>query len=298
MTPSNSDNLNEVQIETIRKLADELRRNQGFMAEVPIANDIYTILEQLGITLLEYPIKANTQQRAFSAALFYSEIADKEIICLGVNTNDYFDRQIFAIAHELYHFITKNGSHLSRLSEESEQSDPIEILANRFAAEFLLPAYTLKSLILEEFLSSSLEKISLNALLRFTARIQCTWWLPFKSIVKRFLEIEAISENTFNQIYSINCRNIDETYGRIGQATNNDVFTKLNSMTRTTGTSPKGLEIIIRNFEDGFISEDAFQSALSLFNKKPGDFGYAIEISEEDILEFSDILNQDVLGGS
>jgi len=298
MMPSNSDYLNEVQIETIRKQADELRRNLGFMAEVPIANDIYTILEQLGITLLEFPIKANSQQRAFSAALLYSEIADKEIICLGVNTNDYFDRQIFAIAHELYHFITKNGSHLSRLSEESEQSDPIEILANRFAAEFLLPAYTLKSLILEEFLSSSLEKISPNALLRFTARIQCTWWLPFKSIVKRFLEIEAISENTFNQIYSINCRNMDEAYGRIGQATSYDVFSKLNSMTRTTGTSPKGLEIIIRNYEDGFISEDAFQSALSLFNKKPGDFGYEIEISEEDLLEFSDILNKDVLGGS
>lgn len=284
--------LSEIQVETIRKNAEDLRRSQGFMEEAPIANDIYTILDQLKIILLEYPICSDTGQEAFSASLLYTEIEDKEIVCLGVNTCDYFDRQIFAIAHELYHYLTKTGSHLSRLSEELEQDDSVETMANRFAAEFLLPENTLKSLVLDEFSNSSLEHIAMKALLRFIARLQCTWWLPYKALVKRLGEINAISQEQYTLLYANDGRNMDGDYGRIGKATHLDVFTKLNTITRATGTSPKNIEIIIRNFEDGFIGENSFQAALNLFNKSPEDFGFKIEVSDEDIADFSDIIGE------
>ena len=38
--------LNPVQIEMIRKLAEERRRTLGFVGDTPVANDIFTILDK------------------------------------------------------------------------------------------------------------------------------------------------------------------------------------------------------------------------------------------------------------
>ena len=41
-------------------------------------------------------------------------------------------------------------------------------------------------------------------------------------------------------------------------------FSKLNKPTNNIGTSPKNIEIIIRNFEDHLIDEDNFMKTLAL----------------------------------
>jgi Zn-dependent peptidase ImmA (M78 family) len=284
--------LNEIQIENIRKLAEEKRHTLGFVGETPIANDILTILENMNILLLEYPIKSDGEKPAFSAALMYSTEGDKELVFIGLNTADFFDKQVFAIAHELYHFYTKTGSHLSRLSEE--QNSMLEVEANRYAAEFLLPESTLESIVLNEFKKSSLQQIQTKTLLRFIARLQCTWWLPYHSLVKRLREINAISNKQYDQLYAVDDRDMDGEYGRIGKAINKEVFIKLNTATNNIGTSPKDIEVIIRNFEDNVIDEDQFINTLSLFDKKPDDFGYEIEVSSEDIAEFEEFFNGEV----
>ena len=281
--------LSEVQFDEIRKLAEEIRRTLGFVGETPIANDIFTILDNMEILLLEYPIKSDGGKPAFSAALICSKEGDKELAFIGLNTSDYFDKQIFAIAHELYHFCTKTGSHLSRHSEED--NNLVETAANRFAAEFLLQESTLKSIVLREFKVSSLEKKQTKTLLRFIARLQCIWWLPYRSLVKRLKEINAISDEQYNRLYAIDERDMDGEYGRMGIAINEEVFLKLNKATNNIGTSPKDIEIIIRNFEDELIDEDKFTNTLALFNKKPDDFGYEFEVSDEDIDEFEDFFN-------
>ena len=290
MKMNKSNTLNEIDIENIRKLASDKRLTLGFVGESPIANDIFTILENLNISLLEYPIKSENEKPAFSASLIYSSEGNKELVFIGLNTADYFDKQIFAIAHELYHFYTKTGSHLSRFSKQ--ENNLIELKANRFAAEFLLPENTLKSIVLDEFKTSSLDKMQTNTILRFIARLQCTWWLPYHSIVKRLKEINAINSNQYNELYKIKERDLNSEYGRMGKAINRDIFIKLNTSTNEIGTSPKDLEVIIRNFEDNIISEDKFIETLSLFNKKPYDFGYDIQVSDEDIDEFEEFFSK------
>ena len=283
--------LNELQINTITRLAKEKRRVLGFVGETPIAGDIFTILERMNIILLEFPIQSNDDRSAFSAAMMYSNEDGEELVFIGLNTADYFDKQIFAIAHELYHFYTKTGSHLSRADEES---DLIEAMANRFAAEFLLPETALKSIILNEFKRSSLQEIPMKTLLRFIARLQCTWWLPYRSLVKRLLEIKAIDDQQYETLYSINERDMDGEYGRIGKAINSEVFTKLNTRTRNISASPKSIEVIVRNFEDELIDEDKFADTLSLFGKSPEDFGYGYTISEEDMDELEAFFDGEV----
>lgn len=281
---------NELQIEALRTLAEEKRRVLGFVGSAPIANDIFAILEKIGIVLLEYPIRSEHDKPAFSAALMYSKEGDAELVFIGLNTADYFDKQIFAIAHELYHFYTKTGSHLSRVDEERNL---IEAQANRFAAEFLLPQSVLESIVLNEFRTSSLQDVQTKKLLRFITRLQCTWWLPYRSLVKRLKEINAISNKQYEQLYSIDERDMDSEYGRMGKAVNEEVFLKLNRPTNNISASPKDIEVIIRNFEDNIIDEDKFAETLSLFGKKPSDFGYEYEVFEEDIDEFEDFFNRE-----
>lgn len=272
--------LNEVQTDEIRKLAGEKRLSLGFVGETPIANDIFTILEKLNIRLLEYPILSEGNRPAFSAAIIYSDENGKELTFIGINTSDYFDKQIFAVAHELYHYYTKSGSHLSR--PEDEDYNINEAKANRFAAEFLLPETVLQSIVIEEFRTSSLKKIQLKTLVRFIARLHCTWWLPFRSLVKRLHEIKAITSEQYAKLYEVDERDLNGDYGKIGHAINKDIFTKLNSSTRSIGAAPKDIEVIIRNFEDHLIDEDQFTKILSLFNRTPDEFGYNISVSEED----------------
>lgn len=270
--------LNEGQLDEIRKLAEEKRRSLGFIGETPIANDIFTILEKLNIKLLEYPIKSEGNRPAFSAAIMYSEESDQKLTFIGLNTADFFDKQIFAIAHELYHFYIKSGSHLSR--PDDDENNTIEVKANRFAAELLLPENVLKRIVLDEFRMSTLHHIHLNKLMRFIARLHCTWWLPYRSLVKRLHEIRAITANQYAELYEVNERELNGKFGKIGRAINEEVFLKLNKPTLNIGTSPNEIEIIIRNYEDNLIDEDKFEETLRLFNRAPADFGYEIEVSQ------------------
>lgn len=274
--------LSEIEVDEIRSLAEKERQALGFLAKTPLANDLVTILENLKIILLELPIDSKEDKQAFSAALMYSEEGGKELVFIGLNTADYYDRQLFAIAHELYHFYTKTGSHLSRIETED---DRVEYKANRFAAEFLMPEATLKSIVIEEFKTSNLEKVQLNVLIRFIGRLQCTWWLPYKSIVRRLNEVKAISSKQFDELYKIDERDLSSTYGKIGLAINKEVFEKLNKSTMNYGTTAKEVEVIIRNFEDGLIDEDTFADTLKLFGKTPDEFGYSIEVDDD---EFDD----------
>ena len=72
---------------------------------------------------------------------------DKQAV-IGVNSAHHFNRQRFTIAHECGHLFLHKGKdvhidrsfRVNRRDERSAQAiDPIEIEANRFAAELLMP---------------------------------------------------------------------------------------------------------------------------------------------------------------
>lgn len=281
--------LDELQVEDIRKLAKKERQTLGFIGKTPIGSTIFRILDTLGIILLEYPVKSEGKRQAFSAALLYSEVDGEELVFLGLNTADYLDKQIFAVAHELYHYYTKSGSHLSRLNGDDHL---VEAIANRFAAEFLLPQNILKSIVLEEFKSSCLQDVLPKTLLRFIARLQCAWEVPYRSLVRALYEIHAIDSQQYELLYEIDERDPSGEYWKYGKAINGDVFVRLNTVTLGVGTSPKNIELIIRNFEDDLIDEHLFIQALQLFQKKPEDFDYSPEVSSEDLAEFEDLWDE------
>jgi len=282
--------LSDQEIESIRKLVRDQRFSLGFSDDPSIANDIITILDKLNIILLELPIEAKSGKPAFSAVILCSEEGGESLVFIGLNTADYYDKQIFAIAHELYHFFTKTGFHLSR--QDGQDNDVIEAKANWFAVEFLLPEDVLKRRVFEEFKSFSLADIQIKTLFRFIARLHCTWWLPYRSLVKRLWEINAITEPQYQELYSIDERDLEGEYGRIGRSTQNDIFVRLNTPSKTVGSSPRAIETILRNFENNLIDEDTFVRILGLFNKCPADYGYEISVSQDDMDEILDFIEE------
>lgn len=100
---------------------------------------------------------------------------------IGVNSAHHFNRQRFTIAHECGHLLLHKGKdvhidrsfRVNRRDERSAQAvDPIEIEANRFAAELLMPYSMIQNDIVEfdieddEVLKDLAEKyqVSLQAL--------------------------------------------------------------------------------------------------------------------------------------
>lgn len=280
--------MDKKQLNEIRDLAEAERRTLGYMGGNPVGNDMPDILDKLGIILLEQPIESEGDIPAFSAVIMCMEENDTELVFLGLNTSDYYDKQIFTIAHELYHYYTKSGSHLSRI--EKEESDIIEAKANRFAAEFLLPETALKKIVFNEFKTEYLGNIGKKAILRFIARLHCTWWLPYRSIVRRLCEIGALSLSRSLEFYDIDERDPDGEYYKYGLAVNRDIFNCLNEKTNNKGASPGKIEKIIRNFEDELIDEDKFAETLKLFDKIPDEFGYQVKVDQRDLDELDEFL--------
>lgn len=280
--------LNEIEVEEIRKLAKDKREYLGLGSEGPLAQHIFRILEKLDIKLLEYPVGSDGDSSAFSASIIYSEEEGEQLTFIGLNTADYFDKQIFALAHELYHYFTKSSSHIGRV--RGPGANLVEAKANRFAAEFILPEIALKSIVIDEFKKSKLYDVNEKVLLRFIVRLQCNWWLPYKSIVKRLKEISAISAGQYKSLMELNVRNWESSYSKMGLALDIETYRKLNSRTNKIGTSAENIEIVIKNFEDGLIDEDKFADVLELFGKSPADFGYETIVYDEELDDFQEFL--------
>lgn len=282
MSKSNSVVLNEQQIYEVKKLAKETRQTFGVQPNVPIGSDIKLILENKDILLCEYPFPDTEGTHTYGSITWFK--TDNETITfIGLNTSSFYDEQIFALAHEIYHYITKTGK--AYTPDMDYEDKTIEKQADRFAAELLLPAETLNAIVFEAFGASTIIKATPSKVLRFIARIQCDWWLPFQAIISRLHEEKVISSDQYAEFYEIDCRAEDGRYRRLLKNIDGDISDLLNRKTKTIGVSNKVIETIISNYEDGLIDDDEFVSILNMFEKKPEDFGFDMDVEYDDDLK-------------
>ena len=271
--------LSDKQIKDIKELASETREKFGVFGDVPIGSDIKMLVEKKGILLCEYPFSDNSETHTYGNITWF-RTEDETITFIGLNTASYYDEQIFALAHEIYHYTTHTGK---AYSKEEDEDKLTEKKADRFAAELLITERALNKLVKENFGCSDLSGISNLKLLRFVARIQCEWWLPYQAIVNRLFEENYINSEKLGLLYNIDCRSDDGVYIRILKSTDRDIAELLNRKTRAKGVSNKILEATISNYEEGFIDDDEFVKLLKLFDKTPEDFGIEIvgELDDE-----------------
>lgn len=278
--------LTELQIDKIKEAADRERRKFGII-DAPIAGELFMLLEQEKIAICQYPFSTSKKSH-MDATITRFEMGSDQMIFIGLNTAIYYDEQIFALAHELYHYITKTGkAYETDMDEEDKRT---EKMADRFAAELLLPSKVLNYMVMEQFKTSCLNKVSSLRLLRFIARLQSEWWLPYRALVLRLSEEKYITDKQVDNLFEINDRDKESIYGKIFYSIAPDCYTKLNMITKRTDISNWVLEIFIMNYEDGSLTEDEFVKLLNLFGKKPDDFGFDLTVDDSDIDELDGLL--------
>lgn len=281
--------LSEADIAGIRRQAHDVRTRFGVDDYVPIANDIRTLLERRGIIICEYPFKKNGKSH-LDAEIARFVTSGEDLRFIGLNTSLYYDEQIFALGHELYHIITRTGQAYDKKNEDVV----LERKADRFSAEFLFPGQALEDIVIREFGKKKIAGVSRQRLLRFIASLQIEWWLPYRSIILRLNEESYITDAMLDSLEKINDRDPASEYSIITRTLDNSVYSMLNTQTRTTGISNGVLDIIVRNYEDGIITYDEFNEALSIYDKRPEDFGYTYDdepLDDEDLDMFREEKN-------
>ena len=282
MRKDNSVVLDEKQIYDVKKLASETRQVFGALQNVPIGSDIRLLLEKKDILLCEYPYPDTEGTHTYGNITWF-KTEQETITFIGLNTSSYYDEQVFAIAHEIYHYTTKTGK--AYTPDLDYEDKLIEKQADRFAAELLLPIEALLDTVVGAFHASDMFKISDNKALRLIARIHCDWWLPYQSIVNRLYEESIISADQYARLYEIDCRSEHGIYRRILKNTDREISELLNKKTKTIGISNRVIETVISNYEDGLIDDDEFIEMLTLFDKKPEDFGFEMSVDIDDDLK-------------
>ncbi|MGL5765752.1 MAG: ImmA/IrrE family metallo-endopeptidase [Sarcina sp.] len=283
--------LDSNEIYSLSELAKEKRRELdiGFS---PIGDNIFKFIKEKEIQLIYMPIKNNGDDDLFFSAVYVSlDETDATNRFIGLNTNDYYDNQIFALAHELYHFYESTEIHLCRI--QSRDIPKSELKANRFAAEFLLPTEKLEKEI------KNINKGILNlknwsdfSLLRFIANLHLEYKLPYKAIVRKLYELASISHTQYTELYNKEVRNVNSDYHTIGINLNSETFIALNTKTQKQGVSGDDIYQIIENYEDEIISITELIDALAIFDKKIQEFGLEEKLNMDILEDLTDMFEE------
>lgn len=151
-----------------------------------IGGQIFSILEKEN-KVLYYPLE---DEQVWG---FCERIRGKSFVC--INTSLPYDKQVFAAAHELYHlwYGTSGEVMLSEDMEETHCSEGIELLANRFAAEFLVD----EDLLLQEMRTYEIDKDNLE--IKDIVRLSNLFVVPYHTMVKRLNEIGVLNNRKYQE---------------------------------------------------------------------------------------------------
>lgn len=247
--------------------------NQEYTPTAPgiLREEIFKLLEKVG-TLIFYPINEKD--------LWGVYVCRNEKHYFIINSSIELEKQVFAGAHELAHSIldiakakfeivtadlmTEYVNH-TEYGPEIEKADAI---ANRFAAELLVGKKKLEEKYKElpPSYSSLVKAVILSDI----------FLVPYKTIIKRFVETELITDtNEITNLLEVKCEQIENIAERYECCRRNYEITEA---TYLGGYINKALML----YENELSTYKELESALSLIQKSPEDFG----IESFDINEF------------
>lgn len=278
----------------IVELAEAERRKLD-LGRGPLGEKIFSVLRDINVQLL-YFISKPKEDNALAAFYLkkFSSVTNMNSYYIAINTSMPLDLQVFNASHEYYHHIdeVEQNLHIHRLKDPDDEI--INAKANRFAAEFLLSTESLNKFVKKHNRGEiNLNTWELISLLRLVAQLQIDFQVPYRMIVKRLYEIKAVDSNNKEKLLSIDERDEESLYYRIGKTINENTFDKLNTPSSKVGIEPETLNVILQNYDESMITVDTAVRDMELFGKTLQDFGYSIEVLDEDIDELIDLFGDD-----
>lgn len=178
---------------SIEELVCEIRRENEIINEI-IRDDVFSILQGCDCTVLYFPLKDEDPDGCSGCHLEKSVNGQLKQFVF-INTANTRERQAFSAAHELGH-IWKVDERIRRLHPDREID--AEVVVNRFAAELLMPRE-----LFEKTMDEQLKKMQYTGpampmveMLKLIAYLMNYFFVPYKSVVRRFEEIGRINADT------------------------------------------------------------------------------------------------------
>lgn len=217
-----------------------------------LGDQIFNILK-LNSRILFYPLEDTDVWG------FFEKVGDNTFIC--INTSIEYDKQVFVAAHELYHLWYNHSEDLIFAAEIEETAPSVsvnELMANRFAAAFLVP----KRLLLQEIETNKIDDFNID--IPDIIRLARIFLVPYRTMVKRLYEIRKITELQQNGFLELPEGEIDIWRKRLG----------LELIKRTNQIS---LDVLIDKalllFEKKLITHDKLEYLLSFAKTTPEEMG-------------------------
>ena len=185
----------DIESKNFSKIAQYVRECWG-LSDKPI-NNIINVLEMNGFILSS----VNTNTNEIYAFTHYIKFEDKKYFCIVLgNEKRSFARRQFSTAHELAHVLL-HGTDIKINELSREEFREIEKEADKFAAEFLLPADSFKK-----------DLIYPNEL-KFYEELKKKWKVSIIAMIMRAADLGIISKNQLQylikQAYAKGYRNFE-----------------------------------------------------------------------------------------
>ncbi|TAJ07584.1 MAG: ImmA/IrrE family metallo-endopeptidase [Nitrospirae bacterium] len=133
--------------EQMKSLAREVRKHHGLTTPRVSKSDIRTIYRGYGIRIDLWPYSLKNLRGAY----FNDDLGPTVMIARDLPLDPY----IFTMAHELKHHLADSGKTIPSYCDPSNESDPVEIGAEVFAAELIFPENDFEAWLLEAHVAKS-----------------------------------------------------------------------------------------------------------------------------------------------
>lgn len=193
-------------VKQIQKLCDKTKASIN-ITDAVIRDDVFEVLQASDCTVLYYPLpdEAESGDKGCAGCHIEKLVNGKIEQFVFINTSNTRERQAFSAAHELGH-ILRIDEQVFRALPQYKESYSEEEIVNRFAAELLMPEQ-----LFVELLDERLKEIGYNGkfvaekqLVEISAYMMNYFFVPYKSVVKRYNEIGRLQEKYLDQLYKYN----------------------------------------------------------------------------------------------
>ena len=125
------------------QVAGSERQRLGFSEHDPVAN-VFQLLEGQGVRIFRCPLDHDNVSGISAFSLKYGP-------CILLNSVNTLERQIFSLAHEYGHLLMHRRFYQSAEPVSGlDKEHPMEVMADEFAARFLVPAAGLRQVFLRD----------------------------------------------------------------------------------------------------------------------------------------------------
>lgn len=276
--------LKEEDILRIREDIARLRKEKNIVNQ-DIKDDVFSLLEN-ECKVFYYPIN-DSQLWAFYQKENDEDGNPRKFVF--VNTNLPYEKQVFAAAHELAHIwgvsedlpetlVTSADEDSPIRMEEAKSASPSknELIANRFAAEFLMDEQTVR-ILYEKCVEKKTAYPKEAAQISLVLCLMDYYLAPYKMTVLRLEELGLITPQEEESLLSVpreGENSINHLQKRLSLCERNNEITKVKKFANF-------IDLAIQDYKKERITYAKMKQLLSIFDMTPEDMGITEEKDDE-----------------